>query len=228
MGRSRYSRARSVLRNAGAPSDLLDYFDAQVRHHEKFVPSSAATPMELLIQACRKFAFTKPFIGKMKQPIFRPSVEGNTFALETSDTAPAYSDPAAPIIEQAYRRGYDQGFGNVIYLLRQGLKLDQLISKEREIRYWRFAPVQELGSTPGSDETVDFGLDDRSKIGASLRWKILKRDSFRCQICGSSQEDDVTLHVDHKTSLFDGGTSEEENLWTLCEQCNLGKGRESI
>ena len=65
---------------------------------------------------------------------------------------------------------------------------------------------------------------ERAKVTPSLRYKVFSRDHFRCQICGASQEDGVTLHVDHIIPVSKGGKTEMSNLRTLCDMCNLGKG----
>lgn len=59
-----------------------------------------------------------------------------------------------------------------------------------------------------------------------LRFKILLRDGFTCQSCGSSplKERDVELHVDHIVPWSKGGETIESNLTTKCSKCNLGKG----
>lgn len=64
---------------------------------------------------------------------------------------------------------------------------------------------------------------ERKKLTAKLRYEILKRDGFRCQICGASQADGVKLHVDHIKPVARGGLTVSENLRTLCQSCNLGK-----
>lgn len=64
---------------------------------------------------------------------------------------------------------------------------------------------------------------ERSLMTESLRYDILRRDNFRCQICGASQADGVTLHVDHIMPVSKGGRTVPENLRTLCSRCNLGK-----
>lgn len=63
----------------------------------------------------------------------------------------------------------------------------------------------------------------RKLMTPSLRYDILKRDGFKCQICGYSQEDGVKLHVDHILPVAKGGKTKKGNLRTLCEDCNLGK-----
>lgn len=67
---------------------------------------------------------------------------------------------------------------------------------------------------------------DRQKIKLGLRYKVLLRDHFRCVLCGSSPAVDQTckLHVDHITPWSRGGKTVIENLRSLCEHCNLGKG----
>ena len=57
----------------------------------------------------------------------------------------------------------------------------------------------------------------------SLRYDVLKRDGFKCQICGASAQDGATLHVDHIIPVSKGGKTEMSNLQTLCDRCNLGK-----
>lgn len=63
----------------------------------------------------------------------------------------------------------------------------------------------------------------RKLMTPSLRYDILKRDGFKCQICGYSQEDGIKLHVDHILPVAKGGKTIKRNLRTLCENCNLGK-----
>ena len=63
----------------------------------------------------------------------------------------------------------------------------------------------------------------RSLMNSSLRYDVMKRDGFRCVICGRTQEDGIKLHVDHIVPISRGGRTEMGNLRTLCEDCNLGK-----
>ena len=65
--------------------------------------------------------------------------------------------------------------------------------------------------------------EERSKLTPSLRYDILRRDNFMCQICGSTAKDGVQLHVDHIVPVSKGGKTEKSNLRTLCDRCNLGK-----
>lgn len=66
----------------------------------------------------------------------------------------------------------------------------------------------------------------RSQMTDKLRYSILKRDGFRCKICGCTADDGVKLHVDHIIPVSKGGETILSNLRTLCETCNLGKSDE--
>ena len=65
---------------------------------------------------------------------------------------------------------------------------------------------------------------ERAKMTPSVRYSVLKRDNYRCRICGSCAGDGVKLHVDHIIPVSKGGLTKEDNLQTLCDRCNLGKG----
>lgn len=66
-------------------------------------------------------------------------------------------------------------------------------------------------------------LIERAKMSDSLRYDVLKRDGFRCKICGASAEEGAKLHVDHIIPVSKGGKTEMNNLQTLCDRCNIGK-----
>jgi hypothetical protein len=63
----------------------------------------------------------------------------------------------------------------------------------------------------------------RKPIKPSLRFEILKRDNYRCQMCGVTAKDGATLEIDHITPVSKGGTNEASNLQVLCRDCNAGK-----
>jgi len=69
---------------------------------------------------------------------------------------------------------------------------------------------------------------NRSNLPLSLRFDIFRRDSYRCQICGATAFDGVKLEIDHKIPVIKGGKDEMDNLWTLCFNCNRGKGTKDI
>lgn len=69
---------------------------------------------------------------------------------------------------------------------------------------------------------------NREPMKPSKRARILERDGYRCQLCGSREN----LHVGHAMSVKHGPAygltpediDHEENLLTMCDECNLGQG----
>jgi hypothetical protein len=62
----------------------------------------------------------------------------------------------------------------------------------------------------------------RTAISKKTRFEVFKRDSFKCQYCGSCAPD-VVLNVDHIEPVSKGGDSSIMNLITSCFSCNSGK-----
>lgn len=63
----------------------------------------------------------------------------------------------------------------------------------------------------------------RKPIKPSVRFQILKRDNYRCQMCGVTAKDGATLEIDHIIPVSKGGTNDADNLQVLCRDCNAGK-----
>lgn len=63
------------------------------------------------------------------------------------------------------------------------------------------------------------------EISDKLRYRVLKRDNFKCCACGASPAKDpsVELHIDHIIPWSKGGETVFENLQVLCSKCNIGK-----
>jgi hypothetical protein len=70
---------------------------------------------------------------------------------------------------------------------------------------------------------------NRRDPSIGLRYKVLQRDRFRCQLCGRSPATDLgcELHVDHIVPFSKGGKTVFDNLRALCAECNLGRGNRS-
>lgn len=66
----------------------------------------------------------------------------------------------------------------------------------------------------------------KTKISNTKRIQILNRDGNKCLWCGHSVVDGVKLEVDHIISEHFGGSSDLDNLGTLCSLCNNGKREE--
>ena len=84
----------------------------------------------------------------------------------------------------------------------------------------------------GQDKRAD-GLDllnqwlkpttKRQPIKPGIRFKVLKRDGYRCQMCGVTAQDGARLEIDHIHPVSKGGGNELSNLQVLCRDCNAGK-----
>jgi hypothetical protein len=68
------------------------------------------------------------------------------------------------------------------------------------------------------------------KPGLRLRMAVLKRDMFRCVLCGSSPavNKNVELEIDHIIPWSKGGKTAIDNLQALCSECNNGKSDEIL
>lgn len=88
------------------------------------------------------------------------------------------------------------------------------------------SPVPEANIKTTAPRRPQTAERDSREIRLGLRYAVLKRDHFRCVICGASPAltPGVRLHIDHIFPFSKGGKTELENLRTLCEACNLGKG----
>lgn len=64
---------------------------------------------------------------------------------------------------------------------------------------------------------------ERKIMNDDIRYNVLKRDNFTCQICGATAKEGAKLHVDHIIPISEGGKTVMSNLQTLCDRCNMGK-----
>ncbi len=63
----------------------------------------------------------------------------------------------------------------------------------------------------------------RQPIKPGIRFQVLKRDDYRCQMCGVTAQDGAKLEIDHIHPVSKGGGNELSNLQVLCRDCNVGK-----
>jgi 5-methylcytosine-specific restriction endonuclease McrA len=68
--------------------------------------------------------------------------------------------------------------------------------------------------------------DPRRKVPLGLRFRIFQRDDFSCVLCGASPAKGAMtqLHADHIVPWSKGGKTAADNLRTLCDSCNIGRG----
>lgn len=65
-------------------------------------------------------------------------------------------------------------------------------------------------------------------ISKSKRFRVLRRDSFRCRYCGRGAKHGVELQMDHLAPRAADGSDSEFNLVTACADCNAGKSAEQL
>ena len=76
-----------------------------------------------------------------------------------------------------------------------------------------------------NDFQNDKGHNTTRDINLRLRFFVMKRDNFKCCMCGRSPAttSGLELHIDHIVPWSKGGETVIDNLQTLCSECNLGK-----
>ena len=62
----------------------------------------------------------------------------------------------------------------------------------------------------------------RKGLSNKIRIKILRRDKFKCVLCGRTIDHGTSLEVHHKIAISEGGKNSESNLQTLCYECHKG------
>lgn len=72
---------------------------------------------------------------------------------------------------------------------------------------------------PSVKHKVQAHIDEIEYGFSSRRKAVLHRDNYTCQCCGKKQ---CRLEVHHIKFRRNGGTDDEENLITLCENCHKG------
>lgn len=77
-----------------------------------------------------------------------------------------------------------------------------------------------------SNEKTAIVRKTKRQVSDRLRFRVFYRDGMTCKICGKSRAkyDDLELVVDHIFPWSKGGETVFENLQTLCQPCNGGKG----
>jgi 5-methylcytosine-specific restriction endonuclease McrA len=89
-------------------------------------------------------------------------------------------------------------------------------------RQAREARLAEIGRKPPRDVKQRFYA---SSAWRQLRYRIIAAQGGKCQACGRTARDGITLHVDHIEPLSKNWERrlDKTNLQVLCADCNVGK-----
>lgn len=105
----------------------------------------------------------------------------------------------------------------------------ELIKFESEIDYW----ILRILNPPKTDGSPDNAFDDGGETPDrpeltpdEIRNKILKRDNYQCLCCGENER--KLLQIDHINPRYRITDNSEDNLQTLCKECNKDKRIENI
>jgi hypothetical protein len=135
----------------------------------------------------------------------------------------------APIL-QAF---VDHGIGQPICLdaLRRQLpsslgQQDDLPRRIRELRTWGYEiPFSKKINAYVLKSDKPTGIKrDTQAIPSRLAAQIRLNAHGTCQMCGRTiKEDGIRLDVDHRVPRHWGGQTEADNLWAICQECNISK-----
>ena len=208
-----------LLKKLNAPDELVKSFEELCNINESLDPESRSSVLRLLEITCRKFGFSEVLDSGW---FFRPKKMSG--ANHRKDGAVDGHGPEDSTVEQAYRRGYDQGYAECRCHVEEGKSIKTIKLREREISEWRVRSVQRYKSAPGDVEKPSRNLfGGRSTLAPKMRWEVFQRDEYKCVVCGATAHEGARLEVDHIHPVSKGGSDVIGNLRILCQTCNLGK-----
>jgi Homing endonuclease associated repeat/HNH endonuclease len=124
----------------------------------------------------------------------------------------------------AYRSKWSS-WRNALKAFLGQINSDITVAKENQVTT---SAVTRERSEEAPTATVSIVTTDaprRRTLSVGVRYDVLRRDHFRCVICGASPATLIgcELQVDHIIAVARGGENSMENLRALCKNCNLGK-----
>jgi len=126
----------------------------------------------------------------------------------TLDRQPFVGEIKTPLSEYSHAT-YQRRFGSWLKACEEFIKY-----KKGDIEFIKMAQSESTAKS--------------RNINNKKRLKILKRDNYKCVICGKSPAThvEIFLHIDHIQPFSKGGSNDIDNLRTLCHKCNLGKNND--
>jgi hypothetical protein len=152
--------------------------------------------------------------------------ENLEYIWRTLGRQPRYSDMQKPFSKYS-AKAYEQRFGTWRKALEAFISF---VNKEPGVvtepdQHNQQQAVTGLSSIIAANKVLPTKRKTSRAISWRLRFLVMRRDNFRCCMCGAMQnvEKDIRLEVDHIVPWSAGGETIPENLQTLCNRCNSGK-----
>ena len=135
--------------------------------------------------------------------------------------------PSSPLRPAFLQRELGEGYERAVAVIDAAVRLGMLeVTKTGVVAAEaRCAQCYERRAAP---ERGTANSRIREAVPSQLRFRVFQRDAFRCQYCGRAARDGATLHLDHIVPVAAGGETNEGNLITACETCNLGKSGNGV
>jgi 5-methylcytosine-specific restriction endonuclease McrA len=147
---------------------------------------------------------------------------------QTLGRQPKYQEMVAPL-SRLNISSYDRKFGS----WRSALEcFIEYINKKDDIEVTGPNTPVESSETAAVFDNPSKGVKPKKRTNRTAnlrqRFRVMKRDKFRCVLCGSSpaNKPGCELHIDHIVPWSHGGYTVEDNLRTLCSDCNLGRSNQ--
>ena len=143
-------------------------------------------------------------------PSKKPSQEAFVYSwFKKHPNRPIPHSESKAAIEASYRRQYGERLEDSDRAIRKLGQEGKLIREAKGI--YRYDPSHK----PARVKQLGFDSDTRGKI--------LRRDGYRCVVCGLGTSDGVELQVDHRIPVDKGGKGTLSNGQTLCGAHNYRK-----
>ena len=219
MAKMTYARAIRALTDLGALQKVI----TGLERIEGYAGSDTDAQQDM-INVCCRYGWTRIFEGDGVLRMIRPCQLGRAhhgFRIDWGSQTPAE--------EQVFRRSYDQGFARALEAVRA-----KGVAGAREeaasIHAWRTSPAQIRNCFPGAEAPIipEISPVERAGVMRSSRLQIMRRDGFRCQLCGATSSDSERLEIDQRQPVAEGRSDSDDNLWTFCVVCNRRKGGHSF
>jgi HNH endonuclease len=131
-----------------------------------------------------------------------------------------------------FRQLPDARKAHLICLLLLSARMNNLLPNHR-LKLERLIGATEILDLSELGEFIEFSPFERTtyqdrmasrRISDHTRATVIVRDGGRCRKCRGS----TNLEIDHVVPISKGGSSEENNLQTLCRRCNRRKWKKLI